>query len=163
MNDYESDELEAGQLDTDHVLVRTLRQDDVDSVVGIDAASTGIRRTAFFKSRIRRSLEESSIHLSLAAELDDRVVGFMTVTFFQGEFGHPEAIASLDALGVHPDYRKKHVAKALLRQLEMNLRALGVDTLRTQVDWDQFHLLGFFSDGGFTPAATFCLEKRLTR
>ena len=70
-----------------------------DGVVRIDEASIGRNRREFYKRRIERSMAESSIHLSLAAELDGMLVGFLTVTFYQGEFGRPEPTAVLDAIG----------------------------------------------------------------
>jgi GNAT superfamily N-acetyltransferase len=152
---------EAGLLETDDVVVRRLTDDDLDGVVRIDEASIGRNRYEFYKRRIERSMAESSIHLSLAAELDGMLVGFLTVTFYQGEFGRPEATAVLDAIGVHPDFRGKAVAHALMRQLEMNLRALHVERLRTDVDWDQFELLSFMRRAGFQPMARLCLEKVL--
>lgn len=156
-----ANELEAGALATDPITVRTLTMNDLDAVVKIDEAWTQVSRRDFYKQRIRRSLEESSIHLSLAAEIDGAVVGFLTVTFYQGEFGLPDPSAVLDAVGVHPDHRGNHVAAALLRQLEMNLRALHVETLRTEVDWDQGELIGFMRSSGFRPAPRLCLEKKL--
>jgi len=150
-----------GELDTDHVVIRTLTLDDLDSVVRIDAASTGIARREFYKMKIERSISDSSVHLSLAAELDGFIVGFVTVAFYQGEFGKPEPTAVLDAIGVHPDYRGRKAAKALMLQLEMNLKALRVETIRTEVDWDQFDLLQVFAKAGFRPADRVCLEKAL--
>ncbi len=152
-------DLPAGVLETDHVLVRSLGEPDFDAVVAIDAASTGLRREDFFRKRIASSVADSSVHLSLAAELDDHVVGFVAVSLFYGEFGRPEPIAVLDAIGVDPGYRGRHIARALLRQLEMNLGALRVERLRTEVGWDQQELLGFFASAGFAPAARLCLEK----
>ena len=156
------DDLPAGALETDHVLVRTLTPDDLTSVIAIDEASTELRRAEFFRKRIARSMEDSSVHLSLAAELDDHVVGFLAVTFYQGEFGQPEPVAVLDAIGVHPEYRGRKVAAALMRQLDMNLRALHVERLRTEVDWSQQELIGFFARSGFRPAERLCLERVLT-
>lgn len=161
-NDALDPDLPAGVLDTDHVLVRSLREADFDAVVAIDAASTGLRREDFFRKRIASSVADSSVHLSLAAELDAHVVGFVAVSLLYGEFGRPEPVAMLDAIGVHPDYRGRHVSSALLRQLEMNLGALRVERLRTEVGWDQQELLGFFASTGFTPALRLCLEKRIS-
>lgn len=158
-DDFE--ELEPGELDTDHVMVRTLTPDDFSAVVAIDEAATGLRRLGFYRTRLKRSMEDSSIHLSLAAELDGMLVGFMMVTFYAGEFGQPEPVAVLDALGVHPEYRGRAVGRALLRQLEMNLTALRVEVLRTEVDWDQQELVGFMAGAGFKPSTRLSLEKRL--
>lgn len=153
-------ELPPGETDLDAILVRSLRAEDLEAVARIDALATGTARPEFYRRRLDRP-RESSIYLSLAAELDQMVVGFVMVTFFQGEFGRPEAWASLDAIGVHPEYAGRHVGKALMHQLEMNLRALHVERMRTEIDWTAFSLLGFLAASGFTPAPRLCLERKL--
>ena len=160
----QKDELELGpgELDTDHIPVRRLGPDDLEAVVRIDTAGTGHTRTEFYRTKLARALEDSGIQLSLAAELDEMVVGFLIVSFYYGEFGRPETVAVVEAFGVHPEYQGRKVAKALLRQLEMNLRALGVEEVRTEVGWDQLDLLSFLAHSGFRPAPRFCLEKRLS-
>ena len=50
------------------------------------------------------------------------------------------------------------VGKALMRQLRLNLGALHIQTLRTEVAWHDFELLGFFKSEGFGPAERVCLE-----
>ncbi len=57
--------------------------------------------------------------------------------------------------------RGQHVGKALLRQLRLNLSALRVTTLRTEVSWDDFDLLAFFKKEGFAPAQRLCLDCAL--
>lgn len=163
MSDFTDVELAPGELETDRIPVRRLEAGDLETVVSIDAAATGIRRTDFYRNKLERALEDSSVQLSLAAEQDGRVVGFLFVTFFYGEFGQPEPTAVIEAIGVHPDYRGQAVGRALMRQLEMNLGALGVETIRTEVDWNQFELLGFLAHAGFRPAPRLCLEKTVGR
>lgn len=153
--------LAVGELDTDRIPVRRLAPADLDAVVRIDAASTGQARTEFYRAKLARALEDSSVQLSLAAELDDMVVGFLVVSFYYGEFGQPETVAVIEAIGVHPEYQRRKVAKALLRQLEVNLRGLRVEQVRTEVAWDQLELMTFLAHAGFRPAPRFCLEKRL--
>ena len=41
-----------GTLETDAVLVRTLRTEDLDAVVAIDAAAVGRRRREYFQPRL---------------------------------------------------------------------------------------------------------------
>jgi GNAT superfamily N-acetyltransferase len=81
---------------------------------------------------------------------------------YYGEFGALEPAAVLDTLDVHPDFRGRGVAAALVRQLRTNLAGLGVARLRTEVDWDTPELLTFFAHEGFRPAPRFCLELDLT-
>jgi predicted N-acetyltransferase YhbS len=154
-------ELEPGELETDAVLVRQLALEDLDAVVRIDEIATGQARRDFYRARIVRSMEDSSINLSLAAEVDGHLVGFLGVSFYSGEFGQTGTVAVLDTIGVHPEFRGQRVAQALMRQLEMNLTGLRVPVLRTEVAWDQFELLAFFHAAGFVPAQRLSLEKTL--
>ncbi len=48
-----------------------------------------------------------------------------------------------------------------MRQLRLNLGALRITTLRTEVSWDDFGLLGFFRSQGFMPSTRLCLECAL--
>lgn len=155
------DELPAGIRETDAIPVRKLQSDDLETIVEIDRRATGLVRREFYRSKLARAMEDSSLQLSLAAELDDRVVGFVIVSFYYGEFGVPEQVAVIEAIGVHPDYRGRLVGTALLNQLEMNLRALGVERIRTEVDWEQRDLLLFLAHQEFEPARRFCLEREL--
>ena len=68
---------------------------------------------------------------------------------------------SMDAVGVDPAWRRRHVGKALLRQLRLNLGALRITSLRTEVSWDDFDLLAFLRNEGFPPAERLCLERPL--
>lgn len=150
-----------GTLETDAVLVRTLRPEDVRALVAIDAASSGRRRPRYFELMCERAMTHSALQVSLVAELDGRVAGFLLASLYYGEFGLVEPMASIEAIGVDPSCRGRHVARALMRQLRLNLGALRITTLRTEVAWDDFELLGFFKREGFAPTGRLCLECRL--
>jgi ribosomal protein S18 acetylase RimI-like enzyme len=153
---------EPGVLDTDAIPVRALRADDLDAIVRIDERITGRARRRFYEPKVAAALRDSGVHVSLVAECDGLPVGFAMTTVYYGEFGLPEPVAVLDTLGVHPDFRGRHVATALLRQLERNLRGLGIDRIETQVDWDQGDLLGFLRSHGFGPIPRLALARPLT-
>jgi ribosomal protein S18 acetylase RimI-like enzyme len=133
----------------------------MEAVVSLDARITGRRRDAYFQTKLREALADTGIKVSLAAELDDRFAGFLLARVYYGEFGRMEPEAVLDTLGVHPDFRGRHVGPALLEQLRMNLAALGIGRLRTEVDWSSQDLLRFFQHQGFRPAARLVLETAL--
>ena len=101
------------------------------------------------------------MELSLAAELDGMLVGFLLVAFYYGEFGIPEPVAVIESIGVHREYQGRGVGRALLRQLETNLAGLRVDRVRTEVDWREHELLGFLARCGYQPIPRLCLEKLL--
>ena len=154
-------EQEPGVLESDTILVRTMDERDLEAVVSIDAAAIGRRRPRYFGLMLERAVKQAALQVSLAAEMDGRVAGFVIVSLYYGEYGVTEPTASLDAIGVAPAYRGRHIADALLRQLRMNLSALRVTMLRTEVSWDDFDLLAFFKKEGFVPARRLCLEYQL--
>ena len=67
-----------------------------------------------------------ALAVSLVAELDDHVVGFALARVYYGEFGVVEPAAVLDVLGVHPDYRGRRVASALIDQLRPDVAVLDI-------------------------------------
>lgn len=147
----------------DAVFVRNLRADDLDALVAIDAASVGRRRDRFLASKLKQAFADTGIAASLVAESDDHVVGFALARVYYGEFGVIEPAAVLDVVGVHPDYRGRRVASALIDQLRMNLLGLGIPTLQTEVRWDSGDLIAFFRSEGFLPAPRLCLDLDLSR
>ncbi len=129
--------------------IRRLRPSDMEAVVRLDAKITGRRRQKYFDTKLKIALADTGIEVSLAAELDGMFVGFLLARVYYGEFGVTETVAVLDTLDVHPDFRSKGVGSRLLQQLKTNLRALGISTLQTQVDWSDSELLTFLQRSGF--------------
>jgi ribosomal protein S18 acetylase RimI-like enzyme len=156
-----NDELDPGVLETDAVTVRTLKPEDLSSIVLIDQHITGRGRRPFYESKIKAAVEESGVRISLVAELDGVVAGFLMGNVHYGEFGATEPVAVLDTLGVDPGFRGQHVGQALMRQYLVNLRGLGVERVETQVDWEQGDLLSFLKNNGFAPAPRLCLALEL--
>jgi ribosomal protein S18 acetylase RimI-like enzyme len=162
MNDARRTDMETTLERSERVLVRRLRPEDLGRVVALDAKVVGRERGKFFELVLRRNLSETGIEVSLAAELDGLFVGYLLARAYYGEFGMLEPVAVLETLGVHPDFRHQGVGAALLRQLAVNLRGLGLTRLRTEVDWDDLDLLGFFHREGFQPARRLVLELDLS-
>ncbi|MBI4821311.1 MAG: GNAT family N-acetyltransferase [Deltaproteobacteria bacterium] len=143
------------------VLVRVLRQDDLEDIVRIDAKASGRPRRDYYKNKVERALRDTSVQISLAAELEGRVVGFLLGSVYYGDFGQPEAVATIDAMGVAPDSGRKGVGRALFAQLARNLKAMRVERIETQVDFSSYELLSFFQRMGFMPSRRLSLEKAL--
>ena len=145
----------------DELFVRNLRPADLGAIVGIDEASVGRRREQFLSQKLKQALSDTGIAVSLAVELDDHVVGFLLARVYYGEFGVMEPAAVLDVFGVHPDYRGRRVAAALIDQLRTNLLGLGIPRLQTEVRWDNPDLIAFFEHEGFRIAQRVCLDLEL--
>ncbi len=154
--------MERTSLQQSDVIVRGLQPEDMEAVIGVDSKSVGRRREEYFKVKLQQNLAETGIKVSLAAELDGCFCGFLLARVYYGEFGTMEPVAVLDTLGVHPDFRGRGAGAAMLRQLHLNLAALGVSRLQTEVGWDNQALLTFFQREGFRPAERFCLDLDLS-
>lgn len=150
-----------GTTGLEHVMVRELTFADLDAMTRVDSRSTGYSRRAYLQRKLEEAGAAGTIRISLAAETEGTFAGFLLGRLWYGEFGEPEPVAILDTLGVDPDLRGRSVGKALLLQLETNLRGLGITKLRTEADWQQFDLLGFLAHEGYRPVPRLCLEKNL--
>jgi ribosomal protein S18 acetylase RimI-like enzyme len=148
-------------VEPDAVVVRSLRQEDAARLVRMDQAITGRNRSAWYEGKLKRALGDSDVKVSLGAVVDGCLVGAILGSLHYGEFGLPEPIAVLDTILVDPARSREGIGTALLDQLVKNLRALGIERLRTEVAWDDADLLAFFKSEGFAPASRLCLESSL--
>lgn len=147
----------------DEIVVRALGPGDEEAVIDIDGRIMGRRRTEFLETKLRQAATDTGIAVSLVAELDGVVVGFLLARVYYGEFGVTERVAVLDVLGVHPDFTGRGVGGALVDQLRTNLLGLGIRTLRTEVAWDDFDLIAFFHHERFELAPRLCLDLDLEK
>ncbi|MGI9412443.1 MAG: GNAT family N-acetyltransferase [Hyphomicrobiales bacterium] len=149
-SDPGADDFEA--LARDRVPVRSMTPDDLSALIAIDRRITGHERSAYYERKLAETMDESAVRVSLVAELDGRPVGFIMARVDFGEFGHTEPEAVIDTIGVNPDYAHQEIGKAMMSQLLTNLRSLHVEGVRTEVEWNDFGLLGFLEQCGFVPA-----------
>ena len=150
------------ELDTG-IVVRSLNRGDCARLVAMDAKITGRTRTAWYEGKLDRALADSDLQISLGAEHEGLVVGAMLASLHYGEFGLPEPVAVLDTVLVDPTFSRQGVASAMYDQLTINLRALRIERIRTEVAWDEHELLGYFAAAGFKPVPRLVLEAELAR
>jgi ribosomal protein S18 acetylase RimI-like enzyme len=145
----------------DRIPVRSMAESDLRPIVAIDRRITGRARTAYLRQKLMEALHQSDVRVSLVAELDNCPVGFVMARVDLGEFGRAEPAAVMDTIGVDPDYRRQGVGRALFSQLFLNLAALRVERIRTELDWRDRELLAFLDVCGFHPAQQLCLDLAL--
>jgi predicted N-acetyltransferase YhbS len=150
-----------GPLARDKIPVRSLAEGDLRALVAIDRRITGRDRAAYFQRKLADALTESDVRVSLVAELDGVPIGFIMARVDLGEFGRVETTAVIDTLGVDPDYQNRGVGRALVSQLLSNLGTLRVETVRTEVDWQDRDLLGYLDRSGFLPSQQLCFDQPL--
>jgi ribosomal protein S18 acetylase RimI-like enzyme len=158
-SDPQADDFEA--LSRDRVPVRSLIADDLGALIAIDRRITGRDRAAYYRRKVEEAMEESGVRVSLVAEIDGRVAGFVMARVDFGEFGRAEPEAVIDTIGVDPLYAHRAIGTALVSQLLANLATLRVERVRTEVEWNQFGLLGFLERCGFRPSARLSFVRPL--
>ena len=144
----------------ENVKIRTLKREDLDAIVKIDERVLGENRRNYWKRKLELMNDKSS-QISLVAEMEGGVVGFVLGDISGWEFGIPETIGWIDTIGVEPAYQKKGVATALAQALVQNLRSLGVKTIYTLVSWNDWDLLQFFHAMGFSRGDMINLELKI--
>ena len=144
------------------VVIRIIRKEDYDRIVGIDAKITGRRRMNYFRRKMFLALDDKQqLVTSLVAEVGGKVVGFIMGNVSIGEFGIPETTATIDTLGVDPEYQQQGVAQVLMEEFITNVGKAGAERITTQVRWNDTDLLKFFDTQGFNPAKMISLELKI--
>lgn len=143
----------------ERTLVRALEPGDLDAVVAIDEKLTGQTRKDYWRAR----LDIASLRppwMSSVAELDGRVVGFLFGWVGESEFGIAGPTGWIDLVGVHPAYRGRGVARALVDRFTEGARQLrAIRKLATLIDLDQADVREFFVRQGFRHGPMVQLER----
>ncbi len=140
--------------------IRHLKNEDLEAIVKIDEKVLGEQRGDYWERKLAL-MDDKSSQVSLVAEVDNRVVGFILGDVSGWEFGVPNTIGWIDTIGINPDYQKKGLATSLAHELINHLKAFGVKTIYTLVSWDDWDLLQFFHAMGFTRGDMINLELKL--
>jgi len=139
--------------------VRSLDASDADALRRIDRHLTGRDRGGYLDRKIDEAINQSGIRISLVAENDGLVAGFIMARLDRGEFGRTATTAVIDTIGVDPG--SPGAGSTLLTQLFANLSSLRVDGVRTLVRWDDTGMIDFLSKSGFVPAPRLALRCEL--
>jgi ribosomal-protein-alanine N-acetyltransferase len=125
------------------LVVRRMEEEDVPSVVAIEKTSFSLpwSETSFL-NEIHKQRAVSKV-----AVLDDAVVGYICAESIMDE-GH------ILNLGVHPQYRKKRIATALVQNILEELRLRACRFLYLEVRASNFAARRLYRSFGFTIVGT---------
>ena len=145
------------------IKIRLMKVDDFADVVRIDGKILNGSRPEYYRLKFEKLVQSKDyLPTSLVAEeKDGTLVGFVMGELYIGEYGISQEKATLDSIGVDPNYQHKGIGKHLLNEFMDHLRALGVQKINTLVDWNDSKLMHFFSANHFSPSQTINLERSL--
>ena len=136
------------------IKIRLMTNDDFEAVVGLDEKILKTSRLEYYEMKFDKLFKSKEfLPTSLVAELEDKtLVGFVMGELYIGEYGISEVGATIDTIGVDPDYRREGIGKQLIDKFIDHLRDLGVKKINTLVDKNDPKLIQFFSANQFSPA-----------
>ena len=141
--------------------IRRVRRADLEPVIAIDAAVTGIEKRAYWQTVYRRyGAGTQAERQFLVAELERRVVGFVIGEVRDWEFGSPPC-GWVFAIDVQPGARLAGIGTRLLEAISASFRAAGVTKLRTMLARDNTVILSFFRSQGMMAGPLVSLEMDL--
>jgi N-acetylglutamate synthase-like GNAT family acetyltransferase len=161
-NDYSDAEGDQrGTLARDRILCRSMRKSDLEAIVKIDLRATGRDHRAYYEQKIAEVLGVSGIRVSLVAEQDDHVVGFVMARVDFGEFDRIEPVAVLDSIAVDPGYAHHLVGTSLLSQLLANLWSLQIEHVRSETDAEHLDVMQFLQRNGFSTSQRLAFTRQV--
>ncbi len=144
------------------VKIRLMKGDDFKAIVRIDEKVLKVSRPEYYKMKFEKLVHSKDyVPTSMVAEQDGTVVGFVMGELYIGEYGISEDRATLDTIGVDPDFQDKGVGQQLIREFMDHLKRLGIQKVSTLVDWNDGNLMKFFGANRFSPSLMINLSRTI--
>ncbi|EJW11411.1 GCN5-related N-acetyltransferase [Rhodovulum sp. PH10] len=132
---------------------------DIEAVIALDQSVTGTSRRGFYQKRFSATAAHPERFVWLVAREEGRLVGFVSAQILAGEYGDDTRSAVVDAIGTARERRRGGLGGALMAALEAELISRGVGELRSEADWTERDLIGFFARTGFSLAPQLVLAR----
>ena len=146
------------------IKIRLMKADDFDAVVELDEKVLKASRPEYYELKFEKLFKSKEyLPTSLVAEEEDgTVVGFVMGELYMGEYGiSQQEGASLDSIGVDPNYQHKGIGKQLIDEFMDHLGELGVERVNTLVDRNDSKMTHFFNANRFSPSQTIINLERV--
>ena len=149
-------------MDKPTIKIRLMQGADFAAVTRIDEKVLQVSRPEYYQLKFEELVQSTDrVPTSLVAEKEDgTVVGFVMGDLLIGEYGISRE-ATLDTIGVDPDYQHQGIGKQLLQEFMDHLKALGARRIFTLVDTNDSGMTHFFRANQFSPSKTINLERSL--
>lgn len=141
----------------DKVLIRSLNDADIPSILDIDRKITGASRSSLDNEKVNYYLRNPLV--CWGAELDHKLIGFMLGDIRGWEFGVSES-GWIEIMGVYPAYQRKGIGRAILNAMLDELKKRGVKSVLVIARWYD-PILSFFRTEGFQHGELLSVQKDL--
>jgi len=143
------------------VAIRQAIAGDLPAVVALDKATTGQSKPEYWSDMLAQfSGGKANQRAFLVAELEGRVVGFITGEIRAFEFG-AEPCGWVFAVAVDPEIRVNNVGTRLFDEICRIFQEAGVEKVSTLIERDSDLVLAFFRSQGMIFGRYIQMEKEI--
>ncbi len=116
-------------MNEDAIKIRLMYNEDFDAVVRIDEKVLKSSRSDYYKLRFEKLFEtEEFLPTSLVAEnKQGTIVGFIMGELYIGEYGISQEGATIDTVGVDPDYRHQGIGERLMNKFSPSKTVINLE------------------------------------
>lgn len=141
------------------VSVRAIEPSDLPALMRIDEKLSSQTRKEYWDRRIEMAALRPP-WMSLVAETDGRIAGFLFGWVAESEFGMSQPTAWVDLIGVDPPYRGRGIAHALIDRFVRSAEQLrAIQKVATLIDLTQADVREFFLRQGFHHGPMIQMER----
>jgi len=137
-----------------HITVRTLTLDDYETLCAVWAASgVGYQPTGRESREAMAAQMGSGVQTLTGAVAEGKIVGVAVLT-------HDGRKGWINRLGVLPEYQRRGVGRALVRDAELRFKAMDLPITAALVEHNNPRSLALFQAEGFEVHHTYYVTKR---
>ncbi len=140
--------------------IRRITPEDAKDLERIQSLITKSPSKTDFKKIIQEQLNRDK-DVSLVAEVDGKVVGYMISYMIYAGFGIDKS-AWIATFGIDPKFMGQGIGKRLAQETFKIYKKMGIKDIYTSVKWDSVDLLSFFKTLGFDRSEFINLRKELS-
>ena len=140
--------------------IRRITLNDAEDIQRIIRAISGDTSDIDFGKVLNHNYGDEESKISIAAEINGRVAGFMISNILYAGFGLDRS-AWIVNLGVDPDLMGQGIGKKMAEEIFEIYRQRGIKHIYSSVMWDSIDLLSFFKTLGFERSNFINLCKKI--
>ena len=140
--------------------IRRITLNDAEDIQRIIRAISGDTSDIDFGKVLNHNYGDEESKISIAAEINGRVAGFMISNILYAGFGLDRS-AWIVNLGVDPDFMGQGIGKKMAEEIFEIYRQRGIKHIYSSVMWDSIDLLSFFKTLGFERSNFINLCKKI--
>jgi len=140
-----------------NLIIRNLEIGDSEDISRIQESITKEPSTIDYHKVVQEEVKKDN-SVTVVAELDGKVVGFIITYILYGGFGL-EKSAWIGLFGVEPKYMGSGIGKRMAKEVFDELTKINIKNIFTSVKWDSVDLLSFFKSLGFDRCEFINLKK----